>query len=83
MISKQEEIFNKLADERIEEITKLDKKVDPDDVIYVHKGPTVAEAKFDNAFNLLNKIRKSKISIADPKNDQIVFKSNLGELIVR
>ena len=33
MISKQKEISNKLVDERLEEITKLDEKVKPDDLI--------------------------------------------------
>ena len=34
LISKQKEIFNKLVDERLDEITKLDKKVNHDDLIY-------------------------------------------------
>ena len=45
-----------------EEITKLDEKVTPDDLIYKYKGPT-ADAKFDefdNAFSLLDKIREGK-----------------------
>ena len=33
LILKQKEIFNKLVDERLEEITKLDEKVKPDDLI--------------------------------------------------
>ena len=48
----QKEIFNELADERLEEITNLDKKVNPDNLIYRYKGST-ADAKFnkfDNAF---------------------------------
>ena len=42
-----------------------------------------ADAKFDefdNALNLLHKIRKGKITLADAKNDQLKFKSNLGEI---
>ena len=60
MILKQKEIFNKLADERLEEITKLDEKVNPDGLIYKCKSPT-ADAKFDefdNALNLLDKTRE-------------------------
>ena len=34
LISKQKEIFNELADERLEKITDLDKKVNSDDLIY-------------------------------------------------
>ena len=39
-------MFNKLADERLEEITKLDKKVNPDDLIYRYKDST-ADKKFN------------------------------------
>ena len=41
LTSKQKEIFNKLADERLEEITELKKKVSTDNLIYRHKGPIV------------------------------------------
>ena len=37
-ISKQKEIFNKLVDERLEEISDLDKKVNSDDLIYRYNG---------------------------------------------
>ena len=33
LISKGKEIFNKLADKRLDEITKLDKKVNPHNLI--------------------------------------------------
>ena len=82
LILKQKEIFNKPADEWLEEISSLDKKVNPDNFIYKYKGPT-ADAKFDefdNALNLVDKIRKSAISLADAKNNQIISKSSLGEI---
>ena len=82
MISKQKEIFNKLADERLEEITGSDKKVKPYDLIYRYKGPT-ADAKFnkfDNALDLFDKIREGEIKFAGAKNDQIEFKSELIEI---
>ena len=82
LISKQKEIFKELADKKIEEITNLDKQVDPDDLLYSYKGNT-ADAKFnqfDNASSLLDKIRDAKISLADAKNDQEKFKSNLNEI---
>ena len=34
LISKQKEIFNKLADERLKKITELDEKVNRDDLVY-------------------------------------------------
>ena len=82
LISKQKEIFNELADKKIEEITNLDKQFNPDDLLYSYKGNT-ADAKFnqfDNASSLLDKIRDAKISLADAKNDQEKFKSNLNEI---
>ena len=59
LISKQKEIFNELVDERLEEITDLDEKVNSDNLIYRYKGRT-ADAEFnefDNAVDLINKIR--------------------------
>ena len=81
-ISKEKEIFSKLADERLEEITELDKKVSPDHLIYRHKGPTadVIFNEFDNVLNLLDKTREGEISLAGAKNDRIVFKSHLGKI---
>ena len=35
---------------------------------------------FDNALNLIDKIREGKISLIDVKNNQAKFKSNLGEI---
>ena len=43
----------------------------------------VSDAKlneFDNAFSLFDKIGDDKISLADAKNDQAEFKSNLSEI---
>ena len=82
MISKQEEIFNKLVDERLEEIVDLDKKVNSDNLIYRYKGNTadVKFDKFDNALDIINKIKKGEISLADVKNNQAKFKSDLGEI---
>ena len=57
LISKQKEIFNKPVDERLEEITNLDKKkVNSDDLIYRYKGNTPVEIfhKFDNVFSVLD-----------------------------
>ena len=54
LILKQKEIFNKLADERLKEITELDKKVNLDDLVYRYKGRSPDEKfdKYDNALNL-------------------------------
>ena len=83
MISKQKEIFDKLIDERLEEITDLDKKkADGKDLIYRFKGNTSDEKfdKFDNAFNIINRVKNVEISLADVKNNQEKFRSYLGKI---
>ena len=81
-ISKQKEIFNELVDERREKITDLDKKVNCDDLIYRYKSNTadVNFNKFDNALDIIDKIRDGKIDLVDVKNNQEKFKSYLGEI---
>ena len=82
LISKQKEIFDELADERIKKVTELDKKVNYDDWINKYKG-NIKDAEFnqfDNAFSLLDKIRDGKISLTDAKNDQEDFGRNLREI---
>ena len=70
-ISKQKIIFNELVDERLEKITDLDKKVNSDDLIYRYKGNTadVKFNEFDNAFDIIDKIRDGKIDLSDVKNN--------------
>ena len=82
LISKQKEIFDELADERIKKVTELDKKVNYNDWINKYKG-NIKDAEFnqfDNAFSLLDKIRDGKISLTDAKNDQEDFGRNLREI---
>ena len=79
---KKKEIFLEPVDERLEKITDLDKKVNSDDLIYRYKGNT-ADAKFDkfdNALDIIDKIRDGKIDLANVKNNQEKLKSYLGEI---
>ena len=82
LISKQKEIFIELPDERLNEITNLDEKVNRDNLIHRYKGKSLDEIfdKYDNALDLINDIQKGEIKLSDAKNDQTVFKSRLGEL---
>ena len=71
MMMKILRIFNELVDERLEKITDLEKKVTSDDLIYRYKG-SITDAKFnkfDNALDIINKIRDGKIDLADVKNN--------------
>ena len=81
-LSEKKEIFNELVDQRLEKITALDKKVNGDDLIYRYKG-NIADVnfnQFDNALDIIDKIRDGKIDLADVKNNQEKFKSYLGEI---
>ena len=81
LISKQKEIFNELVDERLKEITELDKKFNYDDLIYKYKSNTkdVEFNQFGNTFSLLNKIRDGKISLTNAKKDQEKFEKDFRE----
>ena len=60
MISKQKEIFNKLVDKMLDKITEFYQKVNSDNFKCRYKVRT-ADAKFDefdNALDLINKIRE-------------------------
>ena len=71
LISKQKEIFNELADKRLNEITELDKKVNLDDLVYRYKGKSPDEKfdKYDNALDLIDKIKNDEIKLAETKNN--------------
>ena len=67
--------FNKLIDERLEKITDLDERVNRNDLIYRYKGE-VADRKFDefdNALDIINKMRDGKEDLANVKNNQQDF----------
>ena len=67
---------------RVEDITRLDKEINPDNSIYRYKRPIsdVKPDEFDKALNLLEKIKIGEISVAKAKSDQTGFKSNLCEI---
>ena len=70
-------------DEGLDEITKLDQKVNSDDLLYEYKGCKTPDEKFDtydNALNLIDKLKNGEIKPTKAKNDQIKFKSNLGKI---
>ena len=69
LISNQKKIFNELADERINKITELDKKVNHDNLVYIYKGKNSDKKfdKYDNALGLINKIKKGEIRLSNVK----------------
>ena len=81
-ISKQKEIFNGLADERLKKITDLDERVNRNDLIHRYKSRIAKEKfdEFDNVLDIIDEIRDSTITLSDVKNNQEKFKSYLGEI---
>ena len=67
---------------KTDDITKLDKKVNHDDLIYKYKNKTPNENfnTYDNALDLIDKIKNGEIKLAKAKINQIRFKSNLGKI---
>ena len=63
-------------------MTDLDKKVNSDNLIYRYKGNNLDLNfdEFDNAFDIIDKIRDGKIDLSDVKNNQEKFKSYLREI---
>ena len=57
---KQKEIFNELVNERSDKITKLEKKVDRDNLVdrYKENSPDEEFSTYDNALDLIDKIKK-------------------------
>ena len=80
MILKEKEIFNKRSHEKLNKITELDNKVDTGNLVYRYKGKTSNEKfdKFDNAIDLINKLKDGAMTIPAAKINQVKFKSNLG-----
>ena len=74
--------MNQHTKKRLNEITKLDEKVNHDDLIYRYKGRTPDEKfdKYDNTLDLIDKMKNGEIKLTDAEKDQIYFKSTLGEI---
>ena len=65
-----------LKQKRLKEITELNNKVSPDNLMYRYTGPT-ADAKFnefDNALSLVDKIREGEINLAN-----VMIKKDLNQ----
>ena len=79
---KKKKCLINLQIKRLDEKTKLDEKFNLYNLINRYKVKTTY-AKFDgfdNAFNLLDKIRNGETALADVKSDKIKFKSDLGKI---
>ena len=82
IVLKEKEIYDKLTEEIFEKINNLEKKVDIDKLAFKYKGNTSDEdlSKFDDALDLINKIRGREISLNEAKDEQAKLKSSMGEI---
>ena len=57
-------------------MTNLDKKVNHNNLVYKYKGKSLDEKldKYDNALDLINKIKNAEIKLSEAKNNQTIFK---------
>ena len=69
---KEKEIYNKLKEESFEKINSLDKWVNTDKLLFKYKGKTADHyfSKFNNALDLIDKIRNGEISLNEAKDEQ-------------
>ena len=67
--------YMNISDKKLNEITELDKNVNLHVLIYRYKGNTPNEEfdKYDNALDLIDKIRNGEIKLAEVKNNQNNF----------
>ena len=82
IVLKEKEIYNKLTEESFEKINNLDKIVDTNKLVFKYNGNAANEdlSKFDNALDLINKVRDGEISLNEAKEEQAKLKSCMGEV---
>ena len=82
IVLKEKEIYNKLTEESFEKINNLDKTVDTNKLVFKYNGNAANEdfSKFDNALDLINKVRDGEISLNEAKEEQAKLKSYMGEI---
>ena len=82
MVLKEKEIYNELTDESREKIYKLDNKFDPYKLVFKYKGNKANAdfSNFDDAYDLIEKIKNEELSLNEAINDEAGFKSELGEI---
>ena len=74
IVSKEKEIYNKLTEESFEKINNK--------LVFKYKGniPNENFSGFDNAFEVISKIRDREISLNKAKDEQAKLKLKIGEI---
>ena len=78
----EKEIYNKLTEESFEKIKNLNKRINNNKLVFKYKGNTVDEdfSRFDDAFELISKIKDGEISLNEAKDEQAKLKSKIREI---
>ena len=79
----QEKNFNRLLDERMDEMQKLGKEFDLNNLTYYFKSPNIAQVnfiRFRGPLHVFEEIKNGNLLIEKIKKEQENFKSNLGEI---
>ena len=81
--SMQEKKFNRLLDERMDEIQKIGKEFDLNNLTYYFISPNIAQInfiRFRGPLHVFEEIKNGNLLIEKIKKEQENFKSNLGEI---
>ena len=73
-------IFNDHVEKRYSAFTDLEKRINPDNLIYKYKNEEISPKNFRNLIELFKDLREVTINPNEVLKDQINFKSNLGEI---
>ena len=79
----QREIQNKLLDERVDEIQQLSREIDYNKLIYYFKTQGISPItfiRFRDPLHTCNEIKNGDKAIQAAEEEQIKFKSELGEI---
>ena len=79
----QEKNFNRLLDERMDEIQKIGKEFDLNNLTYYFISPNIAQInfiRFRGPLHVFEEIKNGNLLIEKIKKEQENFKSNLGEI---
>ena len=85
-LSKQKEIYNRLLNKRLDEIQKISKEIDFNNLTYYFKSSNISLInfiKFKGPLSFFNQIKNSNISLGKAEEDQEILKSSLGEIKIR
>ena len=82
IVLREKEIYNELTEESFEKINNVDKNVDTNKLVFKYKGNTPDEdfSTFDNALELINKIRDGEISLNKAEDEQTKLRSGMREI---